>query len=154
MDSKGFGRETAKKTPLIELMNGEFFPGLKEFEANYLITKNKHRFARVNIWGIIQSKTMHQLGLMLELNDLTGTINALLPDELDSNKTLEEGESIQVIGKIRSGNPNYILIESIKKISFKEELLKRVDNIYSLKNLKKIEEKKEEEGIIIEKRQV
>jgi RPA family protein len=153
MNSKGFGRETAVKLPLNELMDAEFLPGIKEFEANHLITKNKFRAGRINIWGIIQSKEMHQTGLMLELNDLTGKFNALISsDELNSDDVFSEGESVQVIGKIRSGNPNYVLIESIKKISFKEELLKRIDNIYSLKNLKKHEKK--EEGIEIERRQI
>jgi RPA family protein len=153
MNSKGFGRETAVKLPLNELINAEFFPGIKEFEANHLITKNNFRIARINLWGIIQKKEINQLGLMLELNDLTGKFNALIPDELNLNESFNEGESIQAIGKIRSGNPNYVLIELIKKISFKEELLKRIDNIYSLKNLKK-HEKNKEEGIKIERRQI
>ncbi|MBN2126765.1 MAG: hypothetical protein JW703_00055 [Candidatus Diapherotrites archaeon] len=155
MNSKNFARETAVKLPLIELSEGDFFPGIQEFEGMHLITKKGFRASRVNIWGIMQGKKITQEGTMLELNDLTSKIDVLIPDELNFDENFNEGESLQIIGKIRQGNKNYVLAESVTKISFEEELLKRVDNIYSLKHLMKFNaEQKKEEGIVIERRRI
>ncbi|MFH1588351.1 MAG: hypothetical protein ABIA76_03385 [Candidatus Diapherotrites archaeon] len=149
-------RETAIKIPLNELSESEFHESTEEFTGNYVISKSRLRASRTNIWGIITSKELIHGNEAIELTDFTGKIKCLVPDE---KSNLLDGiglwESVQIIGKIRQKNELFILAESVKKLSFGEELLKRADNIYSLRNLKEYKkEKKDEEEIIIERRNI
>ena len=119
---------------LAELNDSVFFRGEAEFEPHYVITKRGERVSRVNAWGVV-SRTFESENdfASISIDDFTGTIDAnAFKDTLSLVKKSRKGDTVRVIGKVRENNRGlYILAEGVRKISFEEEMLKRLQNIES-----------------------
>ena len=142
-------RATAFKVPLQEIVSGEFFPSTKQFEPSYLKTKNGLKISRANVWGNIVQKYVsgEKPFASIVLDDFTECISVNAFEENSEKLTkFEVGERVEVIGKIKENNYGlFIVLENIKKVSETEELLKRTENLFCLKELTKNKAKQESE---------
>ncbi len=139
-------REPALKIPLSEI-KGEYVKGEKEFDTNYLITPDEKKISRVNIWGNVVKKFEGENFTAITIDDFTQTIDANVFENLEILEKIQTGDIIKIIGKIRQGNKGlFVLIEGIQKLSFQEEMNKRLENIIFLKKWKKNTKKKDEKN--------
>jgi len=135
----------AKRLALSELENAKYSKSEGEFEPNYATLENGERVSRVNAWGnCVRSYQSENLS-SISIDDFTATIDVLAFD--DARKMLEKirkGDSVSVVGKPRKGkNGIFIALEGIQKLSFKEEMLKRLEVLQSVRERKKGKKKKE-----------
>lgn len=131
--------------PLRELENAVFFRGEGEFEPHYVITARGERISRVNVWGIVTRTFESENNFAsISIDDFSGTIDVNAFNEgIPLLKKVREGNSVKVIGKMRENNNGiYILAEGVQKISFAEEMLKRLQNIEAFTLKPKKERKK------------
>ena len=133
-------RETAIKVALREI-SGEYVKAEKEFEANYLISENDLRLSRVNVWGSIvkkfKSENKEFTSLLIDDFSKVIAVNAF-EEQAGMLDSVKEGDRVKVIGKVKQGKQGlFILCEGIKRISFQEELVKRLENLLSLKKIKR-----------------
>jgi len=132
--------------PVAELNGSVFFRGEAEFEPHYVITKRGGRISRVNAWGVV-SRTFESENdfASISIDDFTGSIDVnAFKETLGLVKNVRKGDTVRVIGKVRENNRGlYILAEGVKKISFEEEMLKRLQNIKSFLRKPEAGERKE-----------
>jgi len=130
---------SAKKVPIREI-EGPFEKGKEEFSPGFVKSKRAGPLSRVNIWGNVVRTFSSDKGFRsITLDDLTGTIDV---NVFDDNKGLlegiREGNVVRVIGKTREYNGRvYVLCEGIQRIDFSEEMLQRLENVVSLRELLK-----------------
>lgn len=139
-------REIAYKLPLSEIAKGEYFKEEGEFGLNYIITKSGFKASRVNVWGNVVRKYESESDFKsITLDDFTATIDVnVFKETLSLFDNIGLGNTVAVIGKIRKGNDRlYIIAESVRLLKPNEELVKRLENIKSLKELQRaIDEEK------------
>lgn len=115
-EKKTFSRQIAVKTTFNELLEGEYIKE-EEQNPNYLLTKSGEKIYRLNALGIILGKEKQGEIQNFYLDDGTGKIilRSFEPNpKLDS---LQVGDTILVLGKLRVYNQEkYISPEIIKKI--------------------------------------
>ncbi|MEM4662653.1 MAG: OB-fold nucleic acid binding domain-containing protein [Candidatus Diapherotrites archaeon] len=148
-------RATAIRIPLKELNNAEFVKVEEQYVPSYVLTESGLKISRVSIFGVVVRRYENERFMSVKIDDFTGTID-VMAFEGDPNynllKDLEEGDSIKVIGRIKQGNNGlFIAAEGVRKLSFYEEMLKRLEiaSIYKeylradtkLESLKKTKEK-------------
>jgi len=129
----------AKRVLLKELENAHYYKSEGEFEPNYITLENGEKASRVNAWGACVHSFKSEKLASITLDDFTATIDVLAFE--DKRKLLEKisiGDSVSVIGRPREGkNGLFIALEGIQKLSFKEEMLKRLEVLKSVKERKK-----------------
>lgn len=131
--------------PLKELDGAVFFKGEKEFEPHYVITKKNERVSRVNVWGIVVKKFESENNFAsISIDDFTNVMNVnAFEGSLELLKKVDLGDAVKVIGKMRENDSGlYILAEGVKKLSFKQEMLKRLQNIEFIARRPEKKEKK------------
>ena len=114
-NSSSFIRQVAYKIPIKEIHRGDF---IKENEdtPNYLLTSDEKKIYRLNLIGIIINKELVGSITNLFIEDGTGNIIVRSFEENKYVETINVGEIILVIGKVRVFNDQkYISPEIIKK---------------------------------------
>ena len=154
-------RETALRLPLSELVDAEYFKPEEEFRAGFALTRSDFRAARVLVWGnvvrVYESEQSEKSFKLLELDDFTECLACMAFEEQKKLlKGIETGDVVEVMGKVRQGKDGiYLLVEWVRRLSPKEELLRRLENLRSLKKLgkAKVEERESlaERSLEIEK---
>jgi len=116
MENK-FQRQTAIKTNIKNITFGKFIK-TSEQEANYHLGINNDKLYRVNLTAIIVQKEQISSITNLMLDDGSGKITLR---SFEKNKGVDNsnvGETIMVIGKVRSYNEEiYLSPEIVKKIN-------------------------------------
>ncbi len=113
--SPSFVRQVACKLSLNGVIKGELVKG-DDDSPNYLFTSDKKKIYRLNLIGIIINKEKVGSITNILLEDGTGKIIVRSFEENKSIETLQIGEIILVIGKVRMFNEEkYISPEIIKK---------------------------------------
>ena len=113
-------RQTAIKVTVADLLEGRYVQ--KEgWDPNYVQTKYG-QVSRVNIMGVITQ----QEGLVLTLDDSTGTINLRTFEE---PKMVAIGTPVQVIGKPREYNKELFIVYEIIKPIHKDWLVYRKEEL-------------------------
>jgi hypothetical protein len=144
-------RLPAKKSRIFDLVNGKFFPGIKEkFKPSYLITSFGEKISRVNLVATVTDKFVREDEnySTITLDDGSGSIRAkAFKEKTDLLKSIEVGNMVLVIGKIKKFNeevyvnaeivkkiedPNY---ESLRKLEILDELIPQKEMIEEIKNL-------------------
>ncbi len=133
--------------PLSELAGAVFFRGEEEFQPHYVITKRGEKISRVNVWGVVTRTFESENNFAsISIDDFTGSIDVnAFNERLALLKKAKKGSVVRVIVKVRENNSGtYILLEGLQKLSFEEELLKRLQNVKFVATREKKPEKKEE----------
>lgn len=130
--------------PLSELEGAVFFRAEREFEPHYIITEGGERISRVNVWGVVTRTFESENNFAsISIDDFTGAVDVNAFNEgLAVLKRARKGDTVRVIGKVRENNNGlYVLAEGIQKISFREEMLKRLQNLEAFNSKGKKAEK-------------
>ncbi len=128
-------REIAYHLPIKSILEAE------AEEDNYFRLKNGRRVKRVHIWGNVVQKFEGEEYVKLILDDFTGVIPVLLFGELaDKGRLIEIGDRVDVVGRIRERNGRRVVAETVTTIDGMMELLRRLENIYTMIGLKVEEE--------------
>jgi RPA family protein len=117
IEQKEYNRATAIKISIVQLLQGTYIQE-KEQNPNYLLTLDNQKIYRLNIIGIVIHK--EQIGTIVNLiiDDSTESIIVRSFEENKNISSINVGEIINVIGKIRIFNEEkYISPEIVKKIS-------------------------------------
>ena len=124
-------RATALRIPLSELKGAEFVKVAEQYIPSYAVTKSKLKASRVSVFGIVVRRYDGENFTSIKLDDFTNTIDVMaFEDARDLLKDIKEGCSVKVVGRLRQGNNGlFIALEGIQKLSFKEEMLKRLEII-------------------------
>jgi len=133
-------RMTAIKVKISDLMSGEWVK--KEgMEPSFVVTKNGEKVSRARIMATVVSKFISEDGNFgsITLDDGTDTIRAKCFKDLKVLQTVETGNLVDIIGKVREYNEEiYILPEIIKKVEDPNmELLRKLEIMHKIKHLGK-----------------
>lgn len=111
-------RLTAVKCNIEDITSGEYIEQ-EGFNPNYLLTKFGQKLSRVRIMATVVNKFVSdnkQYGA-LTLDDETDTIRAKVFKNLSVIENIEEGDIVDLMGKIRQWNDEiHLIIESVIKI--------------------------------------
>lgn len=142
-------RQTMIKTRMSDVVNGRFVR--KEgLEPSYVLTDLGQRISRVNLLGTVVDKFMSEDGnySSITIDDDSDSIRVKAFRE-DTNifDSLEVGDIIMVIGKVREYNDeNYVIPEVVKKIANPNyEILHKLEVLKQLLQQKKILERMKKE---------
>jgi RPA family protein len=145
MEQNKFERHTAVKTIIKELLTGEYIQE-KENNPNYLLSSSKEKIYRLNVMGIILTKEILGSVVNILIDDGTGQINLRFFEENKIIDSLNIGDAILVIGRLRTYNQErYVSSEIIKRIN---PLWLRLRSL----ELKELINKKEE--VVVEKESI
>lgn len=124
-------RATALRIPLSELKDAEFVKVAEQYVPSYAVTKSKLKASRVSVFGIVVRRYDGENFTSIKLDDFTNTIDVMaFEDAQELLKDIKEGSSVKVIGRVRQGNNGlFIALEGIQRLSFKEEMFKRLEII-------------------------
>lgn len=126
---KGRKRETARKVRIKDLNKGEFFK--KEgFTPNYILTPYGLRVSRARLLATIVNSYQNEDGSYgaISLDDGSDTIRGKFFQDLSKMEDLEEGDIVDVAGKVKLYNDEiYIVPELITKKSPNWELLRALE---------------------------
>ena len=159
-DLKKIPRQVAIKTTIQNLLLGEYIQE-KENEPNYLLTNDNQKIFRINLIAIVLSKEKQGSITNFVVDDGTGKIALRSFEENKTIDSLNIGNSILIIGKIRTYNQEkYISPEIIKLIDAEWLKLRSLELKHLINNqkgnppskeVKKIEEKIETKEFTLEK---
>ncbi|RLJ04934.1 MAG: hypothetical protein DRP08_00465 [Candidatus Aenigmatarchaeota archaeon] len=111
-------RLTAIKCNIKDITDGEYIEQ-EGFVPDYILTKSGQKLSRVRIMATVVNKFVSdnsQYGA-LTLDDETDTIRAKVFKNISLIEHVEEGDIVDVIGKIRKWNDEiHLIIESVLKI--------------------------------------
>jgi len=135
----------ALKLCLNELVEGKYFKSGNKFEPGFVVSKHGFQAFKANVWGnVIRTYVNPEATLaIIELDDFSDVMqlfffneNALMADGI------KEGMRVEAIGRLRMDRNDEIGLvpELIQEISPERELLKRLENIKSLRELKPLSE--------------
>ncbi len=112
-------RQTAHKSTIRELKEGEYTKATGEWEPNYILTPQGRKISRTNIIGIIVSIQEEELTYSsFIIDDGTEKISIRSFENKDAIKRLQIGDPVLVIGRPRTfNNETYLTLEIVKKIS-------------------------------------
>jgi RPA family protein len=158
-DLKKIPRQVAIKTTIQNLLLGEYIQE-KENEPNYLLTNTNQKIFRINLIAIVLSKEKQGAITNFVIDDGTGKIALRSFEENKTIDSLNIGNSILIIGKIRTYNQEkYISPEIIKLIDAEwlklrsielKHLISNQQNTPLPKEVKKTDEKIENEDSTLE----
>lgn len=139
-------REIAHSLPLKEIKGGEYCKEDSN-KANYVITESGIKASRVKVFGVVSNEFGNEKMKGILIEDFTDSIACIAFENQDILIPIQAGATVELIGKVREGKEeNLIMIEHLKEINFKEELLIRAENISSFKFLKKTENETDKNG--------
>jgi RPA family protein len=129
---ENFKRQIAYKVKVRDLIKGDYVKR-EGWEPNYIKDKFGREISRVNISGVILSKSEEINYKSITIDDGTGIISIRSFGEHNFSG-FDIGDIVCVIGKPRAfGNEKYVVLEIIKKIEDKEFLKTRDLEIEYLK---------------------
>lgn len=112
-----YNRPTAVKITILDILNGEYVQE-NEQNPNYLLTTNKQKVYRINLFATILSKELQGSITNFLIDDGTGTIVLRAFEESSFLRELNIGETLTVIGRVRVYNEEkYLSPEIIKKVN-------------------------------------
>jgi RPA family protein len=115
-ETKKYDRQVAIKTTVQQLLLGKYMQE-NEQTPNYLLTKSNEKIYRLNVMGIVLSNEKQGAITNLLFDDGTGKITLRVFEENKVVNSLNVGDVILSIGKLRIYNQEkYIAPEIIKKI--------------------------------------
>ena len=115
-ETKKYDRQVAIKTTVQQLLSGKYMQE-NEQTPNYLLTESNEKIYRLNVMGIVLSKEKQGAITNLLFDDGTGKITLRVFEENKVVNSLNVGDVILSIGKLRIYNQEkYIAPEIIKKI--------------------------------------
>lgn len=120
-------RMTAKKVRIIDLASGEWVQQ-DGMEPSYVISKAREKVSRARVLATVVSKFMSGDGNFgsVTLDDGTDTIRAKCFKDLTLLQKAEEGQLVDLIGKVREYNGEiYLMPEVIAKVRDPNMLLLR-----------------------------
>ncbi len=110
-----FSRHSAIKININKLISGEYIEA-NEQSSNYLLTEDNQKIFRLNLIAIITKKEINGSITNFLIEDGTGKIILRVFEENKIIQTLNIGDTILIIGKLRTYNQEkYISFEIIKK---------------------------------------
>ncbi len=123
-------RQTAKKVRVLDLMKGEWVR--KEgMEPSYVQTKSGDHVSRARILGTVVGKFQAEDGnfASVTLDDGTDTIRAKTFKTVKPLDTVNVGELVELIGKVREWNEEvYVIPELVRRVTDPNiELLRRLE---------------------------
>lgn len=137
-------RLTAVKTRIKPLYQGRYVKG-EGFESNYVVTPDGLKVSRARILGTIMKKFVNEEGTygFLVLDDETDTIRMKVFKDMSVMEDINQGDLVDVIGKIREYDEElYLMPEIIKKIENSNFLiLRKAELLEQEKELQKIRDK-------------
>jgi len=143
-------RQIAYKARIADLINGKY---VKEegWTPNYIITKQGKHISRINLIGIVISKTEEGPEYQsFVVDDGSGTISLRSFEKNDNVKNIEIGDVVLLIGRPREyGSEKYIVPEIMKKIENKKWIDVRKIEL-KIEDLKTAELPAKEEDIVVE----
>jgi RPA family protein len=122
-------RMTAIKTTIKDIVNGLYLEQ-EGFAPNYVLTSDGRRLSRVRILATVVSHFISedQKFAAIKLDDATDTIDARIFGGISLFENLQEGDIIDLIGKVRQyKGDNYIIAESVYKTSPNWEILRALE---------------------------
>ena len=166
-ETKKYDRQVAIKTTVQQLLSGKYMQE-NEQTPNYLLTESNEKIYRLNVMGIVLSKEKQGAITNLLFDDGTGKITLRVFEENGVVNSLNVGDAILSIGKLRIYNQEkYVAPEIMKKIDNLwlklralelKELIGKKENFVEEEKEKVVEESKENQNeekvnskIIIEK---
>jgi len=138
----------AKRVTLGELEKARYFKSEGEFEPNYATLESGEKISRVNCWGnCVRTFSSEQLS-SISIDDFSAAMDVLaFGEERALLENVREGDVVSVVGKPREGNRGvFIALEGIQKLSFEEEMLKRLEVLKSVSARKHAKGKKKKAG--------
>ncbi|MGB9748340.1 MAG: OB-fold nucleic acid binding domain-containing protein [Candidatus Woesearchaeota archaeon] len=121
---ENFKRQIAYKIKISDLIRGDYVKR-EGWEPNYIKDSFGREISRVNISGVILSKSEEINFKSITIDDGTGIINIRTFGDYDFSN-FDVGDIVCVIGKPRAfGNEKYVVMEIIKKVDDKEFLKAR-----------------------------
>lgn len=133
--ANGFERQTAYKTWISNLYNGEFVKSDEEFKQNYLVVNNKN-ISRVNLIVNVINKYKKDDGNYVSLVVDDGSAQIRVKSWGDDIKLLEgveSGDVILLVGKLKEDQITedglYISAEIVKKVNPNFEILRKLELI-------------------------
>jgi len=116
MEQKNLTRNHAIKITIAQLIVGMYIQEIEQ-NPNYLLTKDNQKIYRLNVIATIIQKENVGTITNLTIDDSSGTIIARSFEENPKINTLNVGDIILIIGKVRTFNQEkYISPEIIKKV--------------------------------------
>ena len=127
-------RQTAMRVRIVDLVSGEWVK--KEgMEPSYVITPRKESVSRAKVIGTVVSKFVSEDGnfASITLDDSTATIQGKQWKEIDLISSVNQGDLVSMIGKVREYEGDiYMVPEIIRVVSPGEEALARLQVLKSL----------------------
>ncbi len=135
-----FDRQIAYKIPIKEILQSEY---VKQdgWDPNYILDSFRRKISKVNVIGVVASKSDGLNFKSITIDDGTGTIEVRSFSEEDIFSNINIGDVVLVIGKPRSfGSDRYLISSIIKKVT-PEQLKVRAMELKLLKGKAHKEEK-------------
>ncbi|MBI5884658.1 hypothetical protein HZB89_01020 [archaeon] len=134
-------REPALRLPLRELVNGRYFKPAEQFSPGFVVTEHEFKAFRVNVWGNVVRKFINDEATfaVLEIDDFTEVMQLVLFNErVELADGVEEGMRVEAVGKPKQNREGSIILaaEIVNEIDAAKELVKRLENLKSLRELK------------------
>lgn len=140
-------RLTAKKVNAKDIITGEYFKP-EGFQSNYLITPSGRRISRARILGTVMKKfvTEDRSYGFIVIDDETETIRAKVFNQLTLLDGINQGNIVDVIGKVREYEGElYLNLELAKKIKNPNWMtLRKLEILEEEKKVKELREKVKE----------
>ncbi len=142
-------RQTARKVRILDLMKGEWVR--KEgMEPSYVQTRSGERVSRARVLGTVVGKFQAEDGnfASITLDDGTDTIRAKTFKTVKPLDSVNVGELVEMIGKVREWNDEvYILPELVRRVTDPNfELLRRLELLRLSKSEPKTQGQQQPEG--------
>ena len=142
-------RAAAVRLPIEVLVGKKLI--LDDENRTYLSISEGLKVSRINIWGNVARKYVSEKGFgALALDDFSAVIDVnFFKENVALIDHIEAGAVVEVVGKPRMNQNNELTIsaESVRKINFSEEMLRRVENAKNSANLDSINAHEEESEI-------
>jgi RPA family protein len=136
-------RSVARRVVIKDLVNGNYFKE-QNFMPNYVLTNYGLRVARALIVGTVTDVYKTEEYGSITIDDGTSSIRVKFFQDLSKMADVKPGDIIEVIGKPREyNNELYIVPESILKVDFNRELLRKIEHKKFIEKWKEILEKAE-----------
>lgn len=122
-------RLTARKIKAVDLVNGRYYKQ-EGFEPNYVITPYGLRASRVRVLGTVVDTYVNddESYGAVTIDDGSATLRAKFFQELDMMEGIEEGQIVEVIGKVKQYDGEmYVNPELVVARGPEEEILRALD---------------------------
>ena len=127
-------RNVAYRVPLTLISTARPFE--EEGSTQYLL-KDRLRAKRVNVWGVVMGVYRGDDYVRYVIDDFTGVTRATVFGEAPD---VDVGDTVAVVGRLSArGDEVGIIVENVRKMEQGEEIVKRLDNMLTLKRILRME---------------